>query len=189
MRFIHYVLFAIILGLLGTSAYARNDGGENGAGCINNCGNGGGGGDVVIPPQPPAPAPDITNSQHQTQAQESRSSAGSNAEIFNGGSSTSYTSSYDGYVAPAYAPPLTTGHCMGSASAGGSGAAFGFSLGKTYIDENCNARYDSILLHNLGLGQQAILRQCQRPAMAEALGDLCPEKYHRTAEEGRWWAE
>lgn len=96
-------------------------------------------------------------------------------------------------VAPAIAPPLATGDCLGSASGGFNNGLFGLSGGKTYVDEGCNARRDAILLHDLGLTDRAILRLCQQPKMAEALGDYCPPEYHSSRagsdNDGRWWAE
>ena len=176
------LVIAIALALMVSNSYARNDGGENGAGCINNCGNGGGGGQ-----EPPVVTNPINNEPSASAgagAVDGNTSTNSNSTTINSTSNVDYSK----FVPNAYAPPLATGHCMGSASAGGSGAGFGFSLGKTYIDENCNARYDAILLHEFGLGQEAILRLCQQPKMAEALGKYCPEEYQSVDAE-RWWAE
>jgi hypothetical protein len=190
---------AIVLALMVGNVYARNDGGDNGAGCVNNCGNGGGGGGGSYEP------PVVTTPVHNggsavgvgvgVAGASASSSAGASNTSINSSSTTVNSGStvdYSDYVPNAYAPPLATGHCMGSASAGGSGPGFGFSLGKTYIDENCNARYDAILLRDLGFMDESVLRLCQQPRMAEALGDKCPAEYHASeteAEAGRWWIE
>lgn len=62
-----------------------------------------------------------------------------------------YENTCNGYVAPAYAPPLAaSGDCMGSASARGSHSLLGFSIGKTDIDGNCNARIYAQRLWSIG---------------------------------------
>jgi hypothetical protein len=42
------------------------------------------------------------------------------------------------------------------------------------LDEGCDAREDSRLLHNMGLHAEAVLRLCAKPEMAKALGSRCP---------------
>jgi hypothetical protein len=71
---------------------------------------------------------------------------------------------------------------MGSASAGGSNSVMGFSFGKTYIDENCNARRDAILLSQLAklydaddLALASVMRLCSQPEMARVLS-VCPKE-------------
>lgn len=59
--------------------------------------------------------------------------------------------------------------CMGSTSVGGSGVGFGFSVGSTWTDGDCNARSDAALLHNMGLTTAALQRLCERPELAKAL--------------------
>lgn len=84
---------------------------------------------------------------------------------------------YSEYVAAAIAPPLVaTGDCLGSASAGGSNSVMGFAIGKTYVDENCNARMDSVHLWSMGLKHEAMLRLCSQPRLAKVLGKRCPEE-------------
>ena len=86
-----------------------------------------------------------------------------------------YKDTYEKYVAPAYSPPLVaSGDCLGSASAGGSNSVLGFSLGKTYVDENCNARYDAALLWSMGRKGAAVQRLCSQPEMAKVIPE-CPE--------------
>ncbi len=50
----------------------------------------------------------------------------------------------------AYAPSLVVGTCLGSASAGGQGATFGFSMGKTMVDEGCARLREVIYWHQIG---------------------------------------
>ena len=86
-----------------------------------------------------------------------------------------YKDTYEKYVAAAYAPPLVaSGDCLGSASAGGSNSVMGISLGKTYVDENCNARYDAALLWSMGRKGAAVQRLCSQPEMAKVIPE-CPE--------------
>lgn len=79
----------------------------------------------------------------------------------------------------AIAPPLTSSNdtCMGSASIGATGMAFGLSLGTTYTDENCMMLKNSRELWNMGFRGAAIARMCmdQRNRQAlEASGVTCP---------------
>lgn len=109
------------------------------------------------------------------------SSSKANSASFSGASSTVNIGSdynaediYKNYVAPAVAPDLAaTGDCLGSASAGGSNSVMGFSLGKTYVDENCNARMDSRHLWSMGFRKEAVLRLCSQIEMARVLGRAC----------------
>jgi len=133
---------------------------------------------------------DQSQSQQQQQRQTATGGAGGSSDAYsdsysgstatNDGNNTAinyendYQDTYREYVAPAYAPSLTsTGDCLGSASAGGSNSVMGFSIGKTYVDENCNARYDAILLHQMGRHQEAVMRLCSQPEMAKVLSE-CP---------------
>jgi len=83
-------------------------------------------------------------------------------------------------VATATAPALTAsnGTCMGSSSAGAQGAAFGLSFGSTWTDTDCDRRYDSIRLQELGMVEAAMLVMCGKQAVREAMelaGTPCPE--------------
>ena len=83
-------------------------------------------------------------------------------------------------VASAWAAPLaaSNGTCMGSTSAGAQGVTIGLSVGTTWTDENCNARYDAIAIKALGHERAAWARLCQQPAIRkayEAAGTPCPE--------------
>jgi len=190
------LLFILLFGVSVTS-YARNDGGENGAGCINNCGNkheegttnGGSGGQGGAASSIGGTATGVGGSSTATGTvtgtQANNQSTNINFE------SGDYSSTYDGYVAAAIAPPLVaTGDCLGSASAGGSSSVMGFAIGKTYVDEGCNARMDSRHLWSMGLKEEATLRLCSQPAMVKVLGDRCPAPSTTASEDsGRWWSE
>ena len=79
------------------------------------------------------------------------------------------------------APNLTTGICMGSVSAGGSGAGFGLSFGTTVADKECQVRYNSIRLAQVGQDAAATVILCQVVSMRIALkqtGYECPTVKH-----------
>ena len=182
---------------------ARNDGNQNGAGCVDNCGHrghGDGGGNE--PPISTGGSNSATSLSSSSISVVGGESSASNTTTLNNNaaSATQPAVSYSTIgvrgewrqVAAAIAPPLATGDCLGSASGGFNNGIFGLSGGKTYVDEGCNARYDSMLLRQYGLEAESILRLCQVPAMAESLGERCPEKYHVQVDEsaeGRWWTE
>lgn len=94
-------------------------------------------------------------------------------------------SKYKDYVAPAYAPNLTSHDCFGSKSAGivlpGLGSLSG---GSTDIDPGCDTRMDSAHLeglsrlaptqeHKIMLFDASIQVLCNKPEMAEVLA-VCP---------------
>lgn len=75
------------------------------------------------------------------------------------------------------APNLTTGVCLGSASGGLSTPAGGLTFGSTTVDTECQIRYNSIRLEQLGMGDAAIMIMCQVESAKEALelsGYACP---------------
>lgn len=74
-------------------------------------------------------------------------------------------------VATATGPALaaSTGACMGSSSAGAQGVALGISVGTTWTDENCDRRYDSIRMQELGFNHVAVQLMCDKPAVREAM--------------------
>ena len=120
------------------------------------------------------------------------SDANSRSRSINEGNNTAiqytndYKKTYQEFVSTAYAPPLAaSGDCLGSASAGGSNSVMGFSIGKTYIDENCNARYDAALLWSMGRHEAAVQRLCSQPEMAKILPECPgPEEVQTTAKNG-----
>lgn len=80
---------------------------------------------------------------------------------------------------PAIAPALTGSNdtCMGSASIGAAGMAFGLSLGTTYTDENCMMLKNARELWNMGFRGAAIARMCMDERNRQALetsGVPCP---------------
>jgi hypothetical protein len=90
-------------------------------------------------------------------------------------------------VATATAPALTAsnGTCMGSSSAGAQGAAFGLSFGSTWTDTDCDRRYDSIRLQEMGMTEAAMLLMCNKASVREAMdlaGTPCPQPKSTTAE-------
>jgi hypothetical protein len=91
-------------------------------------------------------------------------------------------------VATATAPALTAsnGACMGSSSAGAQGAAFGLSFGSTWTDTDCDRRYDSIRLQELGMTEAAMILMCNKPEVREAMelaGTACPDLKQKPQEE------
>ena len=83
-------------------------------------------------------------------------------------------------VSTAVAPSIFTAHnCMGSASLGLSGQFFGFSGGKTMIDQDCVRDRKAHTLLTFGKRKVAIALLCQdeetRQAFEEA-GESCPTK-------------
>lgn len=67
--------------------------------------------------------------------------------------------------------------CMGSSSAGGQGAAFGFSLGSTWTDENCKMLKNARELKSHGHHAAAKARLCMDNDNAlafELAGEPCP---------------
>ena len=116
----------------------------------------------------------------------SSSSSGGNTLAASTGSMTvsvggdTYQAQARNPVASAWAAPLaaSNGTCMGSTSAGAQGVTIGLSVGTTWTDENCNARYDAIAIKALGHERAAWARLCQQPAIRkayEAAGTPCPE--------------
>ena len=115
----------------------------------------------------------------------SSSSSGGNTLAASTGSMTvsvggdTYQAQARNPVAQAWAAPLaaSNGTCMGSTSAGAQGVTIGLSVGTTWTDENCNARYDAIAIKALGHERAAWARLCQQPAIRkayEAAGTPCP---------------
>jgi hypothetical protein len=81
-------------------------------------------------------------------------------------------------TATAAALAASNGTCMGSSSAGAQGAALGLSFGTTWTDTDCDRRYDSIRLQELGMTEAAMLLMCGKQSVREAMelaGTPCPE--------------
>lgn len=81
----------------------------------------------------------------------------------------------------AIAPGLVAGMatCMGSASAGFMMKEFGFSTGKTYQDEDCQAGQFASSLWNQGYKAQAIGVLCSRPLIRYAVATQGGIPYRR----------
>lgn len=97
---------------------------------------------------------------------------------------------YRAAASTAYAPGLTAtnGTCLGSAGVGANGMNFGLSLGSTKKDEECNRRYNSIRMQELGQTDAAVAIMCQDASVRQAMKDVgrpCPP----TPEEQRAEAE
>lgn len=110
-----------------------------------------------------------------------RSRSDSTARSLNEGNNTSvnyrndYSNTYSKYVAPAYGPPLVaTSDCLGSVSSGGSDRSWGFALGFTFDNDECNAREDAKLLWSMGRHEAAIMRLCANPDNAAVLPECTP---------------
>lgn len=83
-------------------------------------------------------------------------------------------------VASAVATGLVAanGTCMGSTSAGAQGVTIGLTVGTTWTDSSCDARFDAQSLTALGHPTAALARLCQKAEIrqaVEATGQRCPE--------------
>lgn len=119
---------------------------------------------------------DVRSSNAQGQNQDQKQSA------HTGDNSVSISSTESQRpVSTAFAAPLTAsnGSCMGSTSAGGQGVTVGLSFGTTWTDAECNRRYNSIRMQELGQVSAAIALMCQDSDVAAAMetaGTPCPSK-------------
>ena len=71
-----------------------------------------------------------------------------------------------------YAPGLAAAGaevCLGSVSAGGSGAGFGVSIGGTYVDTECQLRLNARTLATLGYTVAAREEMCLDPQVRAAM--------------------
>lgn len=177
----HLITIALFASLASLSiAHAGkpgNNGGGNG-GCgvgqtTNGCGGGGAGIGVGKATAIAAQA------QGQVQAQQQHQ----NAQAISGGNTVTSTTTVQAQernpVSTAYAPALAAHNCLGSTSGGAQGAAFGFSIGSTKLDQDCNARADADALSRMGKPRAALARLCQREDIAKAIeasGEQCPTK-------------
>lgn len=129
---------------------------------------------------------DDTNLAENTAADETTPSssepadAKSIASLSAGDGSSNVTAEGDDDVAAGAAPVFlgsADDTCMGSSGAGGQGAAFGFSLGSTWTDENCKMLKNARELKNHGHHAAAKARLCMddNNALAfELAGEPCP---------------
>lgn len=65
--------------------------------------------------------------------------------------------------------------CLGSVSAGVSFPGGGASFGTTTKDTGCDARLDARTLWSMNLRKAAVLRLCQKPEIAAAMPEVCPQ--------------
>lgn len=80
-------------------------------------------------------------------------------------------------VSTAYAPTIMpTAPCMGSTSGGAQGVGFGFSIGGTWIDENCQLLEQARAVSNLGERAVAIEMLNSIPAVSAARKRLADKK-------------
>lgn len=116
--------------------------------------------------------------QGQVQGQQQAAVAGSHS----GGNSFSSSVAINESQRPvssALAAPLaaSNGTCMGSSSVGGQGVTVGVSFGTTWTDAECNRRYNSIRMQELGQTKAAVALMCQDADVAAAMkiaGTPCP---------------
>lgn len=92
-----------------------------------------------------------------------------------------YQSAQRNPVSSAIAPALAGSNdtCMGSSSLGGSAVAFSFSIGSTWVDQNCVMLKNSREMWNMGFKGAALARLCMDSLNKEALeatGIKCPQR-------------
>jgi hypothetical protein len=145
---------------------------------------------VLAQPVTLKPALNLSNYNPSTSYSNSQASASNRAQATGGAAYSSVSIEADQRrlpVATATAPALaaSTGTCMGSSSAGAQGAALGLSFGTTWTDAECDRRYDSIRLQQLGMTEAAMLLMCNKASVREAMdlaGTPCPQPKGTTAE-------
>jgi hypothetical protein len=106
----------------------------------------------------------------------SHSSANSNQT----GTGNAVTSVYQPAPASSFAPPLvaTPDTCMGSTSIGGQGMSFGFAVGTTWTDHNCERLKNSREIRQAGYKAAADALLCMNSEVRDAMkvaGTLCPQ--------------
>ena len=124
------------------------------------------------------------SSVHSTNTNDNRSSAtGGNATGGNatgGSSGASASINNERSAATAYAGPLvaSTEACQRSTTGGVQAMGFGFSVGSTYSDPDCQRRMNARLLHDtLGMTDAATALMCQSSDVRDAIhatGAKCP---------------
>lgn len=120
--------------------------------------------------------------QNQTATGGNSSAQGGNANANNTNSvnnSVNVAAQERNPVSSATAPGLTSanGSCMGSTSVGAQGVGFGISVGGTWTDGDCDRRYDSIRLQEMGMHKAAVLMMCGKASVAKVMKDAgtpCP---------------
>lgn len=100
-----------------------------------------------------------------------------------------YQSAQRNPVSSAIAPALSGSNdtCMGSSSLGGSAVAFSFSVGSTWVDQNCVMLKNAREMWNMGFKGAALARLCMDGLNKEALeatGIKCPQRAGAAASAG-----
>lgn len=101
----------------------------------------------------------VAQSASSSQSAAGAIAGGGNAGASSGTSNSNNTTFKYPRQAPGIGAPglaASSNACLGSVSAGASGAGFGASFGVTYLERNCEARAVSELLHRYGQRQQAL---------------------------------
>ena len=130
---------------------------------------------LLIAPTAFAASPTMSNTRAS-----SASGSSSTAVVYNvpGDGSSSAASSAASSGSTAWRPAASSAlgpslfpsnQCMGIVSAGGSGYAFGFSVGSTYQDKQCEVRSNAAALYALGLRAAAAQELCSIDSVKEAL--------------------
>jgi len=104
--------------------------------------------------------------QRQDQSQKAKSSAVSTLNV----TQESNAGAYNIRTVPdAMAPNVyPTSPCMGSSSVGGSGMAFGFSIGTSWTDDECGIRETARSFAGMGLNNDALKVLCSSKYAAVA---------------------
>jgi len=150
-------LFAIFLALISTYAQAQND--------VTTSVNGG--------------QSNLLGNNIGQQTNNTNVTGGSGNATYNSNQSASTTNRL--ISAPSmYSPGLTAGGsdiCLGSISGAGSVLGFGFSGGKTMVDENCVLLKNSQRMAALGFANTAIVMMMQNEQIAESIRISSPAVY------------
>lgn len=120
-----------------------------------------------------------SQSQHQNQYQgQSQKALGVGVGVGVGGSGGANSNSIQVNdsrdTPPAIAPGLAASNeaCMGSSSAGGSAAVFGFSIGTTWKNADCERRMNAKTIAALGDTEAAKALLCTDPKIAAAYASV-----------------
>lgn len=135
----------------------------------------------------------VNDNRSQASNRNVNAAQGNTTNVNVAGDTVTYEAQKRAPVSTAYSGPLTAsnGTCMGSSSAGAQGVGFGISLGSTWTDQDCNARYDATALTALGLQDVAVARLCQSEKVASAMqaaGKPCPGAKAAAQAEGGGYA-
>lgn len=112
----------------------------------------------------------VNNNSSNASNSNVNSAQGNTTSVNVQGGSVTYEAQARNPVSTAYSAPLaaSNGTCLGSASGGLQSVGIGLSFGTTTLDEGCDARYDAIVLNQLGEADAARARLCLKPEIAKA---------------------